>query len=111
MNPTTTPDPLYDACKSFLDARRCTLWSDFILPDNADKAAAWLSDQIQGVAEHYDATQTPFFTTATEPLTTPYDPRTTLQAAVQADPDYTTTPRTADRPSALVTHGQQPERW
>lgn len=68
-------DPLYDACKSFLDARRCTLWSDFILPDNAEPAARWLAEQIQGVAEHYDATQTPFFTTEganTKPLTDNY---------------------------------------
>lgn len=68
-----TNDPLYAACLSYLSNRHATLWSDFILPDNIIPAARWLSAQIQGVAEHYDATDTPFFTTATEPLTAPYD--------------------------------------
>lgn len=101
-----TNDPLYAACKAFLQARRCTLWSDFILPDNIKPAARWLSSQIQGVAEHYDAAPTapPFFTAGTadtKPLTESYSgPYSTEHGGGGKA-----------RPSALLTHGQQPERW
>jgi len=94
-------DPLYEACDAFLSNRHTVLWSDFDLtrPDRKEKAVLWLRDQIQGVAEHYDATQTPFF--AGGRLTGPYS---TEQGGGGQRPD-------GKRPSALVTHGQQPERW
>lgn len=128
-------DPLYAAALSYLSNRHATLWSDFILPDNIIPAARWLSSQIQGVAEHYDA---PFFTAGTagtKPLTAPYSgpystkstgggqrpekekekEKTGLAATVAAGrerhngiPDELTG---RNRPSALRTHGQQPERW
>ena len=67
-----TNDPLYAACLSYLSNRHATLRSDFILPDNIKPAARWLSSQIQGVAEHYDAQGVPFFQTNTKPLTDNY---------------------------------------
>ena len=104
-----TNDPLYAACLSYLSNRHATLWSDFILPDNIIPAARWLATQIQGVAEHYDAAPTapPFFTAGTadtKPLT-------------DAPNEHYEGPYSHERngggrrPSALVTHGQQPERW
>lgn len=65
-------DPLYEACDAFLQARQTVLWADWDLTRNRDKAAAWLALQIQGVAEHYDATAPPFFQSTTAPLTAPY---------------------------------------
>ena len=104
-------DPLYEACESFLSNRHTVLWSDYDLtrPDRKEKAARWLAAQIQGVAEHYDAAPTapPFFTAGTadtKPLT-------------DAPNEHYEGPYSHERngggrrPSALVTHGQQPERW
>lgn len=93
-------DPLYEACDAFLQARQTVLWADWDLTRNRDKAAAWLALQIQGVAEHYDATAPPFFQSATAPLTGPYS---TEQGGGGQRPDPTR--------RAGHTHGQQPERW
>ena len=84
-------DGTYEACLAYLNAKGYVLWGDYSLnPNNNDDgtpknrpAARWLEAQVRGVASHYDT------------------PGRTYGAGAGA----------ANRPSALITHGQQAERW
>lgn len=93
-----TDDGTYEACLAYLNAKGHVLWGDYSLnpyknddgtPKN-HRAAQWLETQVRGVAEYYD---------------TPDNP-----APAYAGP-HSAERNGGVRPSALITHGQQPERW
>ena len=85
-------DGTYEACLSYLDAKGYVLWGDYSLNPNRNDdgthknhaAARWLEAQVRGVADCYDTSARTY-------------------AAGRSTK--------SGRPSALITHGQQPERW
>lgn len=105
-------DGTYEACLSYLDAKGFVLWGDYSLnpltnDDGTPKnrpAARWLEIQVRGVADAFDALNYPYHVDL---------PRTLTDEVPYAGP-YSTERNGgghAPRPSALVTHGQQAERW
>jgi len=93
-------DGTYEACLSYLDAKGFVLWGDYSLNPNRNgdgtpknrSAARWLEAQVRGVADHYDTPANP-----APPYAGPYSDERS--------------PNRPNRPSALITHGQQAERW
>lgn len=90
--PTPGDDGTYEACLAYLNAKGHVLWGDYQLNPNRNDdgtpknyaAARWLEAQVRGVADCYDTSARTY---AAERSTK------------------------SGRPSALITHGQQPERW
>ena len=89
---TPGDDGTYEACLAYLNAKGHLLWGDYSLNPNRNDdgtpknhaAARWLEAQVRGVADYYDT------------------PARTYAAGRSTK---------SGRPSALITHGQQPERW
>lgn len=115
-------DGTYEACLSYLNAKGYVLWGDYSLNPNANDdgtpknrpAARWLEAQVRGVADHYDTPDRTYHPTT--PYAGPYSTETTggghrpAQRVDAAHPLWNMD-STQTRPSALITHGQQSERW
>ena len=99
-------DGTYEACLSYLDAKGYVLWGDYSLNPNRNgdgtpknrSAARWLEAQVRGVADHYDTSTHP-----APPYAGPYSTGNGGWQRPSVSPSV--------RPSALITHGQQAERW
>ncbi len=115
------PD-LRQACEDYLSAKNCTLWSDFDIsrPERRHAAAVWLEAQIRGVADIYDGGPPiqhgpdAYNAQRVQELNDGLD----RLAGSLPEPAWTEAARQhlalqaeRSRPSALVTHGQQPEAW
>jgi hypothetical protein len=107
MSGRNDQDGTYEACLSYLDAKGFVLWGDYSLNPNRNddgtpknrSAARWLEAQVRGVADHYDTPANP-----APPYAGPYN---TKHSGDWQRPSVSP----SVRPSALITHGQQPERW
>lgn len=80
-----------------------------------DEAARWLEAQVRGVADHYDTPERTYHPVE-PPYRGPYSTETTgggPRPAQQVDAAHPlwNMDSTQTRPSALITHGQQPDRW
>ena len=129
-NDDQAQDGTYEACLSYLAAKGYVLWGDYSLNPNANDdgtpknrpAALWLEAQVRGVADHYDTPARTYHPTPNK-YSGPHSTETTgggqrprwyesgettggglTQKAVNPD-------SFRDRPSALITHGQQAEAW
>lgn len=109
-------DGTYEACLAYLDAKGYVLWGDYSLNPNRNDdgspknhaAARWLEAQVRGVADHYDTPEAPAPSYA-GPLSDGDQRTGKHQAAYIMNPAWHF--GKSGRPSALITHGQQPERW
>lgn len=115
----STNDGTYEACLSYLNAKGHTLWGDYSLNPNEDgsghykneAAAHWLEAQVRGVAEHYDTPTRTYGTASNTEQTALYaGPYSTERNGGGKRPARQATAGSG-RPSALITHGQQAERW
>lgn len=113
---TNDADGTFEACLSYLRTKGHVLWGDYSLNPNEDgsghykneAAARWLETQVRGVADHYD-TPTRTYHPA-QPYAGPYSAERS-GGGLRPDPKPRPTDTTGGRPSALITHGQQPEAW
>lgn len=102
---TAQANPYYDAALRYLESKHTTLWADWDItrPNRRQLAAAWLSEQVQGVLN-----------------TTKDEQNSNAQRSNRyyTDPAGTHVPgrehRESNKPypgTAFIAHGQQPERF
>lgn len=119
-------DDIRDACEAYLSQKQCTLWADWDItrPDRREKAVDWLAGEIQAVADfyepepfNYDAIQSGMEHDVHVEIQSQFLSTRRTQPHYGRPVDAYSGPYSAERngggqrPSALITHGQQAETW